>query len=49
VVGVENYGASDLLEVELVGGKRVLVPLVPDAVTEVGAVVRVMRAWVEAV
>jgi len=49
VVGVENYGASDLLEVELAGGKRLLVPLVPDAVTEVGVVVRVVRAWVEAV
>ena len=48
VVGVENYGASDLLEIELAGGKRVLVPLVPDAVTEVGDVVRVVRAWVEA-
>ena len=48
VVGVENYGASDLLEVELAGGKRVLVPLVPDAVTEVADVVRVVRAWVEA-
>lgn len=48
VVGVENYGASDLLEIELTGGKRVLVPLVPDAVTEVGEVVRVVRAWVEA-
>lgn len=48
VVGVENYGASDILEIELAGGRRVLVPLVPDAVTEVGDVVRVARAWVDA-
>ena len=48
VVGVENYGASDLLEVQLAGGRRVLVPLVPNAVTEVADVVRVVRAWVEA-
>lgn len=48
VVGVENYGASDLLDVELAGGKRVLVPLVPDAVTDVGDSVHVVRAWIEA-
>lgn len=48
VVGVENYGASDLLEVQLAGGRRVLVPLVPDAVTEVADVVRVVRAWIDA-
>jgi 16S rRNA processing protein RimM len=48
VVGVENFGASDLLEIELDGGRRVLVPLVPDAVTEVGAVLRVVKAWIDA-
>ena len=29
VVGVENYGAGDLLEVELDGGKRSLIPFKP--------------------
>lgn len=30
VVAVENFGASDLLEVERTQGGRVLVPLIPD-------------------
>ena len=29
VVGVENYGAGDLLEIELEGGKRSLIPFTP--------------------
>ncbi len=48
VVAVENFGASDILEIELEGGKRVLVPLVPAAVLDVGAVIRVARAYVDA-
>lgn len=48
VAGVENFGASDLVEIALAGGRRVLVPLVPDAVLEVGEVLRVARAWVDA-
>ncbi|MFN7400654.1 MAG: ribosome maturation factor RimM [Sandaracinobacter sp.] len=48
VVGVENFGASDLVEVELAGGRRVLLPLVPDAVTEVGTVLKVVKAWIDA-
>ncbi|QMW23496.1 ribosome maturation factor RimM [Sandaracinobacteroides saxicola] len=32
VVAVENYGASDLLDIEKPDGKRVLVPLIPAAV-----------------
>ncbi|MGL6042525.1 MAG: ribosome maturation factor RimM [Sandaracinobacteroides sp.] len=48
VVGVENFGASDVLEIGLSAGRRVLVPLVPAAVLEVGALVRVARAYVDA-
>lgn len=48
VAAVDNFGASDVLEVELAGGRRVLVPLVPDAVLEVGERVRVVRAYVDA-
>ena len=29
VAGVENYGASDLLEIELIGGRRSLIPYKP--------------------
>ena len=32
VVAVENYGASDLVEIERAGGRRFLVPLTPQAV-----------------
>lgn len=32
VVAVENYGASDLVEIEREGGRRFLVPLTPQAV-----------------
>jgi 16S rRNA processing protein RimM len=32
VVAVENYGASDLVEIERDGGRRFLVPLTPQAV-----------------
>jgi 16S rRNA processing protein RimM len=48
VVAVENFGASDLLEIGLEGGRRVLVPLVPAAVIEVADAVRVVRAYVDA-
>lgn len=48
VAAVENFGASDLLEIALEGGRRVLVPLVADAVLEVGSRVRVRRAYVDA-
>jgi 16S rRNA processing protein RimM len=34
VVSVENYGAGDLLEIELPGGKRFLVPMTEAAVPE---------------
>jgi 16S rRNA processing protein RimM len=40
VVGVENYGAGDLLEIERPGGKRALIPLRPGiADLEAGRVV----------
>ncbi len=48
VAAVENFGASDLIEIQLTGGRRVLVPLVPAAVLDVGERVRVVRAYVDA-
>jgi 16S rRNA processing protein RimM len=45
VVGVENFGASDLLEVERLRGARVLVPLVPAAVPEVADPIVVDPVW----
>jgi 16S rRNA processing protein RimM len=48
VAAVENYGASDLIDVELAGGRRVLIPVVPAAVLEIGDRIRVARAFVEA-
>ena len=48
VVSVENYGASDVLEIALEGGRRVLLPLVPDAVREIGEKLCVSRAWIDA-
>lgn len=34
VVGVENFGASDIVEIEKPNGKRFMVPLIPAAVPE---------------
>ncbi len=45
VVAVENYGASDLIEVELPAGARVLVPLIADAATVEEARVVVADGW----
>lgn len=45
VVAVENYGASDLIEVERATGGRVLVPLIPDGATVAGHRVTVDPAW----
>ena len=33
-VAVENFGAGDILEIERPGGKRVMVPMIADAVPE---------------
>ena len=34
IVGIENYGAGDVLEIELADGKRAMAPMTPDAVPE---------------
>lgn len=48
VVAVENYGASDLLEIDI-GKRRILIPMTPDAVLEMDeSKVRVSRAYVDA-
>lgn len=49
VHSVENFGATDLLEITLLNAKRVLVPLVAAAVPEVGDKrIVVVRAYVDA-
>ncbi len=45
VTAVENYGASDILEITLGNGKTVLVPLIEEAVTEDGGLIRVDSLW----
>lgn len=45
VIAVENYGAGDILDIETPDGKTVMVPLKPDAVPEIGALVRVDAAY----
>nr|WP_235890406.1 ribosome maturation factor RimM [Sandaracinobacter neustonicus] len=47
VVAVENFGASDLLEVRLAGGRSVLVPLIPAAVAEVADPLVIDAGWLE--
>jgi 16S rRNA processing protein RimM len=34
IVGIENYGAGDVLEIELPGGKRAMTPMTADAVPD---------------
>lgn len=41
VVGVENYGATDLLEIEAADGRRSLVPFTKEAVPETSPDLRV--------
>lgn len=48
VVAVANYGASDLIEVELAGGRRVLVPLIPEAARVEDDRICVDPLWLEA-
>lgn len=43
VLSVQNYGASDLLEIRLKNGKSVLVPLTPDFVPDIGDTVTVLN------
>ncbi len=45
VVSVDNFGASDIIEIEKADGGRVMVPLVPAAVLDVGERVIVDAAW----
>ncbi len=45
VVAVENFGASDLLEILCTDGRRVLVPLVPAAVPVVANPIVVDAGW----
>ncbi|MCC6598208.1 MAG: 16S rRNA processing protein RimM [Alphaproteobacteria bacterium] len=42
VKGVENYGASDLLDISLTNGKSVMVPLTPDFVPEIGETLKIV-------
>ena len=34
IVGIENYGAGDVLEIEFADGKRAMAPMIADAVPE---------------
>ena len=45
VVGVENFGASDLLEIARPDGAKVLVPLIPAAVPEVADPLVIDAGW----
>lgn len=45
VVGVENFGASDLLEIARTDGGKVLVPLIPAAVPEVADPLVIDAGW----
>ncbi len=47
VVSVENFGASDLLEIELEGRARRLVPLIPSVVPEVVDPLVIEARWLE--
>lgn len=47
VVAVENFGASDLLEIARADGARVLVPLIPAAVPEVADPLVIDAGWLE--
>lgn len=43
ISSIENYGASDLLDIRLKSGKSVMVPLTPDFVPEIGETVTVVN------
>jgi 16S rRNA processing protein RimM len=45
VVSVENFGASDLLEIARTDGGKVLVPLIPAAVPEVADPLVIDAGW----
>ena len=45
VIGVENFGASDLLEIRRPEGGTVLVPLIPDAIAEIADHITIAPEW----
>jgi 16S rRNA processing protein RimM len=45
VVGVANYGASDILEIRLTDGREVLVPFTREAVPDVGDPLVIGPEW----
>lgn len=45
VAGVDNYGASDILDIAKAAGGSVLVPLIPAAVPDIGEKVVVAPEW----
>lgn len=45
VRAIENYGASDILDIDLGEGRTVMVPFIPTAVTEAEGRLIVDRAW----
>lgn len=47
VTAVDNYGASDILEVTRDDGSSVLVPFVPEAVTDDGRLLAVGSEWLQ--
>ncbi|WP_448581630.1 ribosome maturation factor RimM [Thermaurantiacus sp.] len=47
VVDIANYGASDVLEIERPDGRRVLVPLTPDAVPEIADPLVIDPIWLD--
>jgi 16S rRNA processing protein RimM len=49
VVEVANHGASDILEIERVDGRRVLVPLIEAAVPKLADPLVIAPEWLDAV
>ncbi len=45
VRSVENFGASDILDIALAGGGSVMVPFVADVVTETATALIIDRVW----
>ena len=45
VRAIENYGASDILDIDLGEGRTVMVPFIADAVHEDGERLVVDRVW----
>lgn len=45
-IAVENFGASDVLEIQMPDGKKFMVPMTPDAVPEWGGRILIDAAFV---